>query len=454
MPRHGGSTIPALVLAIGIGQFVAVEARQVDAQQSRTFREFAGNYRLPSGDMLGINLFRGDDGKPTLLYADYASAIVRRLSESGDDLFTMGPAFGVASPVELTVRFIRDDQRAVTAITVQRSGQRELRASRLAFSSREVTFNGSEGATLAGTLFTPPTPGPHPAIVLLHGSGRLTRDSFGPYPHFFTSLGLAVLIYDKRASGESTGAYLPRTTYYPEVFLEDAIAAVQFLQQQDRVDAKRIGLWGTSEGGMLTTQVAARKRDVAYIINSSGFVMPLWEQVLYNIEAQLRADGFSPDDVADAVSFQRLAIQVMRTGEAWNEYMEAQDIARKKQWWSAYFGSSAGYSSLETIRWQWDHVYSFDPLPALRSVTCPVLGVFGALDTSTPARTVAANMERVLREGGNGDVTMRVFESANHPLMEAHTGGNGEIPGLKGMAPGVFDTLRSWLSARVGPVRP
>jgi uncharacterized protein len=107
----------------------------------------------------------------------------------------------------------------------------------------------------------------------------------GPFPHFFTSLGLAVLVFDKRSSGSSTGTYLPRDTYYPEVFLRDAMAAVGVLQARGDIDPRRVGLWGTSEGGMLATQVAAQIQTIAWVINSSGFMMPLWQQVLYNIEA-------------------------------------------------------------------------------------------------------------------------------------------------------------------------
>jgi hypothetical protein len=48
--------------------------------------------------------------------------------------------------------------------------------------------------------------------MLLLGSGPLTRYSFGPCPHFFTSLGFAVLIYDKRGTGASTGVRLDAST--------------------------------------------------------------------------------------------------------------------------------------------------------------------------------------------------------------------------------------------------
>ena len=87
---------------------------------------------------------------------------------------------------------------------------------------------------------------------------------------------------------------------------------------------------------MLSTQVAAVEH-VAFAINSSGFVMPLWEQVLYNIEAQLRADGFSAAEVAEAVKFETLAIEVMRTGHNWDDYQVEQAAVLQKKWWSAYF---------------------------------------------------------------------------------------------------------------------
>src|SRR6185503_9539490 len=126
----------------------------------------------------------------------------------------------------------------------------------------EVVISSGD-AKLAGTLLLPRAKGPHPAIILLHGSGPLTRYSFGPYPHFFTSLGFAVLIYDKRGAGVSTGLRMDASTgtvmkaaFYPDDLANDALAALRFLQQREDIDPKRIGFWGSSEGGMLTMQVA------------------------------------------------------------------------------------------------------------------------------------------------------------------------------------------------------
>jgi pimeloyl-ACP methyl ester carboxylesterase len=432
------------------GTFVAillnlVAASRVSAQLPAPIEMVTGNYQLPHGRMIGIDRFDMDGGQIGLLYSDYSSGVVRRLFPTAQDEFSMGPGFGVATPAELKVHFEKDQTGRAISVTLSRAHGSQV-ARRVPLDVRQVSFAGAD-AMLSGTLLLPTAKPPRAAIVLLHGSGRLTRYSFGPYPHFFTSLGLAVLVYDKRSAGSSTGSYMARTERYPGKLGLDAIAAVRFLAQWPEIDAKRIGLWGTSEGGMLATQVAAQSKDVAFAIDSSGFMMPLWQQIIFNVGAQLRADGFAPSEVSEAVNYEQLLMTVGKTGEGWAELNEVQQRARQAKWWKAYMGDFNGFSSLESVRLQWTNTYSFDPVPALHNVSCPVLGLFGTLDTSTPAAAAATNMKRSLLEGGNKDVTVRVFKRANHSLTEARTGGNDEIPTLARMVP--FDVLRSWLLARL-----
>jgi pimeloyl-ACP methyl ester carboxylesterase len=82
---------------------------------------------------------------------------------------------------------------------------------------------------------------------------------------------------------------------------------------------------------------------------------------------------------------------------------------------------------------------SFNPVPALTKVTCPVLGLYGALDNSSPVSLSVANMRGALAKGGNKDYTLKAFPNADHSLMV----------GNKNMAPGLFDTLSAWLLQRV-----
>src|SRR5262245_64530217 len=65
----------------------------------------------------------------------------------------------------------------------------------------------SGDARLAFTLDLPPGPGPFPAVVAGHGSGRLTRADLTWFAQHWTQLGFAVLRFDKRGVGESSGTY-------------------------------------------------------------------------------------------------------------------------------------------------------------------------------------------------------------------------------------------------------
>ena len=314
---------------------------------------------------------------------------------------------------------------------------------------RETTvFNGP--VRLAGTLMLPVASGAHPAIILLHGSGPLTRYSFGPYPHFFTSLGFAVLIYDKRGTGQSTGERLDASTgalsplpagYYPDDLVSDAQAVFEFLRRQSEIDATKIGVWGSSEGGMLATQVAARTKEVAFAIDSSGFMGPLWQTLLYQAGANRKVQGMLAAQIDEARRFTELWLSVARTGQDYDVFLKERESARRenKTWLFDWFSDE--FTSLEQMRWDWDHILSFSPLPALKDVKCPVLGVFGDMDVLTNASEAAKNMREALAESGNMDVTVKVFPNAGHSLAE--------MPAGNRMAPGVFGTLRSWLVTRV-----
>ena len=77
---------------------------------------------------------------------------------------------------------------------------------------------------LTGTLIAPSVGGRHPAIVLVHGSGAENRAYMLPWARFLIRHGIAVLGYDKRGVGESTGDW-NAATY--EDLAGDAVAAVE-----------------------------------------------------------------------------------------------------------------------------------------------------------------------------------------------------------------------------------
>ncbi|MBO9582283.1 MAG: alpha/beta fold hydrolase [Sphingobium sp.] len=410
----------------------------IDASQ-----DYPGVYSS-NGRAFGISRFINDGGERVLLFTDYSSGKVRTLFPQRDGKLVMGPGFSTPSPVEFTLSFDRWGSMRIE----DPAGKAES-AVRIATRDVPISFKRG-GALLAGTLILPPGPGPHPAVVLLHGSGPLTRDSFGPYPRFFSSLGLAVLIYDKRGTGGSTGVRLDASTgrpailspsFYPEDLRADAIAAVKALQGRADIDARHIGLWGSSEGGMLTTQAAAHFPDIAFVINSSGFMGTLADTILYQGVAKMRAANKTENEIAQAVAFNRQWMESGRSGRGFAEFALHREkvIAAGKLDWLFY--EDAGFTSQEQLTWAMRHILDFDSLPDAGRVKCPALGLFGEKDVLTDSPRASANMLHAMKEGGNSDVTVKVIPNAGHSLMEASDRGY--------MAEGVFDTLRAWLSKRV-----
>ncbi len=143
------------------------------------------------------------------------------------------------------------------------------------YQEQQVTFrNETDNVTLAGTLTIPAGDGPFPAAILITGSGPQDRDEtlFDHKPFLviadhLSRLGIAVLRYDERGVGESTGSFAGATT---NDFARDTESGIDFLKQQAAIDTSRIGLIGHSEGGVVGPMVAARRDDVAFVVMLAG----------------------------------------------------------------------------------------------------------------------------------------------------------------------------------------
>jgi len=143
------------------------------------------------------------------------------------------------------------------------------------YETLDVTFaSQAAGVELAGTLSLPRGSGPFPCAVLVSGSGPQDRDEalaghrpFLVIADHLTRHGIAVLRYDDRGVGRSTGTFDGATT---EDFAQDAMAAVAFLKARADVDAESIGIVGHSEGALVAPICAARSEVVAFIVLLAG----------------------------------------------------------------------------------------------------------------------------------------------------------------------------------------
>jgi len=364
---------------------------------------------------------------------------------------------GVAFPMEIKVSFIRNEQGEVTGIKWRESNSNAkgltsvyldgtLTGKKIdAYTEEEFSIQNEDG-TLRGTLTIPAGKGPHPAIVLIHGSGPARRPGGFWFP-FFARRGIAMLVFDKRGAGESTGDWT-KSTY--QDLAGDALAAVQLLKKHKRIDPKQIGLWGNSEGGWVAPLAASRSSDVAFLIVRSGSALPVWQTVLHEAEGQLRdGNNLSEDEISAAIALkqtvERIALEKKNWDEAWQEIGAAYQKARDERW-----VNYVAVTRKDHWFWQWWRLRGgYDPAPALEKIRCPVLVLLGEVDWSIPSKESAAAFERAFKKSGNTDYTIRVLSKANHGLLEGETGFASESPRLKMYVSGYMDGMANWLLKRV-----
>jgi len=310
----------------------------------------------------------------------------------------------------------------------------------------EVAFNSGRNM-LKGVLVLPSTPGPWPAVAFVHGSGTQNRDGGGlhrPIREHFARHGIASLCWDKPGCGGSTGHWTEQSF---EDRAREALDAVNFLQGRAGVDAKRIGLWGHSQGGWICPLAAAASKDVAFIILVSAPVATIAEQDLYRVEHEMRADGMKQADIEKALAFARRRIRLLHNSR-FEELEVLQKEVRGKPWFTGYV-HRLGPKDFEFGQRNIAH----DGRLVLQRILCPVLVVVAERDTILPAKKDAAVIEALLKKAGNKDVTVKSFAEADHFLHLTKTGGPRETHArdrVKTFAPGYLTALTNWIGKRRG----
>jgi uncharacterized protein len=255
----GGMVLVVIIVALS-----ALQTPAVRVMDEKVLREYAGVYRWEPGVFVYLqmwNEFTGFD-KPGELVAFDESGEVRTLYPTGRDQFFAGPGMAVSASIESRIEFQRDGTGKVASLTWHRDGAAPRTARRVEIEKREDVRFSSGGVQLTGMLITPATGGKHPAIVLVHGSGAQKRESMLPWARFLVRRGMAVLGYDKRGVGGSTGDW--NTSSFDDL-AGDVVAAFEYLTTRSDVDHTQIGLLGVSQAGQGRKQ---RGNEVAATIRA------------------------------------------------------------------------------------------------------------------------------------------------------------------------------------------
>ena len=262
-----------------------------------------------------------------------------------------------------------------------------LLAPDLVVERREVRIEAGD-VTLAATLYLPPgVQRPCPAVVQLHGSAPTVREQqWWYYTRVALNAGLAVLAYDKRGCGESTGSRLRFSVKTSPALLDelagDAAAAHAWLRRQPGIDPERVGLIGGSQAGWIMPLVAERTEGVRFIVSGCGPTVSAGEEQFHE---RILAKGRSLAEADQALE-------------------------------------------------EWDGARGYDPRALLGRIETPILWLFGERDDVIPTRACLAELAK-LHGRGRTNHAVHVFADADHDFETS----NGERALL-------VPVVRIWLS--------
>ncbi len=334
------------------------------------------------------------------------------------------------------------------------------------YREQEVTIeNKPAKVTLAGTLTVPATPGPHPVVVLISGSGPQDRDhhvaghrTFLVLADYLTRQGIAVLRYDDRGTAKSTGKF---SSALQSDFVDDALACVKWLREQPGLDPTRVGLVGLSEGGMIAPRAAALSPEIAFIVLLAGPGLPM-EQVMIRQARDIGAAmGLKEDLIAKNELTQREVLAILRSDRpqedavsAVRNLIDAQNAGLSDEQRQALGLPKAGAPNpqlqLAESPWLRDAL-RIDPRDALQRVKCPVLALGGGLDLQVASKENLAAIEAALNAGGNRDFKTKELPGLNHLFQTVRSGAPYEYAlSEETMSPVALKEISDWIN-RVTP---
>ncbi len=332
------------------------------------------------------------------------------------------------------------------------------------YRQEEVTFkNNKAGNTLAGTLTLPANGKANKVVVLISGSGPQNRNEevaqinhrpFLVWSDQLTKNGIAVLRYDDRGVGQSTGNFSTATS---ADFADDAEAAIAYLQSRSDLSKSSIGLMGHSEGGMIAPMVAARNKAVKFVVLLAAPGVPITELMAQQTTDQMRLAGADSADIAGSAAANAKIFAAM------NRYKNLSSDAYKKQIDSVVYAqvrsmpkeALGGKTVEEVAKRNSQQLYSpwfryfiaYDPAIAISKLKCPVLALNGTLDMQVQSSANLAGIKAALAKAGNNRFEVLPLNGLNHLFQKANTGSVAEYAKIsETVNPVALNRVTAWIN--------
>jgi pimeloyl-ACP methyl ester carboxylesterase len=314
-----------------------------------------------------------------------------------------------------------------------------------------VSFT-SHGTRLSGQLIEPPSAGPHPLVVLVHGSEK-TSPLQNHYPYIFASYGLTVFAYDKRGTGASDGEY----TQNFELLADDAAAALRAARQADAGRFTRAGFFGGSQGGWVAP-LAATHSPADFVAVGFGLIATPLEEDREEVADELRDKGYGPAAIASGTAIADAAGRVVKSHftRGFEQFAAMKRRYSAAPWFKDVTGEYTGamlaesdadlrrvgralYDNLEII---WD----YDAIATMRRVKAPQLWVIAEKDREAPPEETLARLTALQRSGA--PIAIYSFPNTDHGILEFTEAPDGTRAYTR-YADAYFRLLADWIKGNL-----
>jgi pimeloyl-ACP methyl ester carboxylesterase len=341
------------------------------------------------------------------------------------------------------------------------------------YHSEEITFHNSDHSIqFAGTLSWPATePGleyfrkpVYPAAILISGSGPQDRDEtiFGHKPFavladYLTKKGFAILRVDERGIGKSTGNFNTATS---ADFANDTEAAIHFLKNQPQIDTAHIGLIGHSEGGMIAAMVAARRKDVHFVVMMAAPGMAITKLMNEQVEAIAKSAGndaalvqagkelfaLAVAEVLKQKDSNLIKISVIKKVENWATKKD-KSLLKKMELSTPSQRKLFVTSQLSVLNNNWYRYFlGVDPPRYLTKLQCNVLALNGSKDIQVLPASNLAGLRASLKKSKSPHYEVKELPGLNHLFQTCKTCTLAEYGELEEtFSPAAMDVIGNWL---------
>lgn len=312
--------------------------------------------------------------------------------------------------------------------------------------SQEVQFSNGN-AHLVGTAYLPATGDHLPAVVVLHSASAGTREAalYGHLSEALPAIGIAVLIYDRRGDGQSSGS---RDNIDYETLADDGIAGQHALARISRIDPKKIGFWGLSQGGWLSVLAAERSPDAAFAISISAPLVSPEEQMRFAMTNLMTIRGYAQADIQQMLDTRKAWTGYLRGNNSRSAALSALRDAESKAWFKLVYLPKSSQLTSDPEHDSYRREMDNDPAAEVAKVRVPLLLLYGDSDPWIP---VAETIQRLQSLGNSKhNVEFAVIANADHemrfPVDETMQVDADTVRKDAPQMPAYFVVLGSWLS--------